>query len=40
MSTNVRQIKAALETIAEFIKKADEKPEMPEENKERNPMFG
>ncbi len=40
MSTNVRQIKAALETIADFIKKADDTPEIPEETKERNPMFG
>ncbi len=41
MSTNVRQIKAALEAIADFVKKSDEKPEaLPEENKERNPMFG
>jgi hypothetical protein len=41
MSTNVRQIKAALEAIADFVKKSDEKPEtLPEETKERNPMFG
>jgi len=40
MSTNVRQIKAALEAIADFVKKSDEKPEDLPEEKERNPMFG
>ncbi len=40
MSTNVRQIKAALEAIADFVKKSDEKPETLPEEKERNPMFG
>ena len=40
MSTNVRQIKAALELIAEVIKKSDETPEIPPETNQRNPMFG
>jgi len=40
MSTNVRQIKAALEAIADFVKKSDEKPEDLPEEKEGNPMFG
>ena len=40
MSTNVRQIKAALEAIADFVKKSDDKPEDLPEEKERNPMFG
>ena len=40
MSTNVRQIKAALELIAEVVKKSDETPEIPPETHQRNPMFG
>lgn len=40
MSTNVRQIKAALELIAEVVKKSDDTPEMPPETNQRNPMFG
>ena len=40
MSTNVRQIKAALEAIADFVKKSDEKTEDLPEEKESNPMFG
>ena len=40
MSTNVRQIKAALELIAEVVKKSDDAPEMPPETSQRNPMFG
>ena len=40
MSTNVRQIKAALELIAEVVKKSDDPPEMPPETNQRNPMFG
>ena len=40
MSTNVRQIKAALELIAEVLKKSDETPEIPPETNQRNPMFG
>tara|TARA_A200000159_G_C7246323_1_gene306792 strand:+ start:162 stop:368 length:207 start_codon:yes stop_codon:yes gene_type:complete len=40
MSTNVRQIKAALELIAEVVKKSDETPEIPPETNQRNPMFG
>ncbi len=40
MSTNVRQIKAALELIAEVVKKSEETPEMPPETNQRNPMFG
>jgi len=39
MSTNVRQIKAALEIIADVVKKEEETPLTPEETK-RNPMFG
>lgn len=40
MSTNVRQIKAALELIAEVVKKSDDTPETPPESNQRNPMFG
>ena len=40
MSTNVRQIKAALELIAEVVKKSDDTPEIPPETNQRNPMFG
>ena len=40
MSTNVRQLKAALELIAEVVKKSDETPEIPPETNQRNPMFG
>ena len=40
MSTNVRQIKAALELIAEVVKKSDDTPEIPPESNQRNPMFG
>ena len=35
MSTNVRQIKAALELIAEVVKKSEDPPEMPEETNQR-----
>lgn len=40
MSTNVRQIKAALDLIAEVVKKSDETPETHPETNQRNPMFG
>ncbi len=39
MSTNVRQIKAALEIIADVVKKSEETP-TPEESPKGNPMFG
>lgn len=39
MSTNVRQMKAALEIIADGVKESVETPATPEEN-QRNPMFG
>ena len=40
MSTNVRQIKAALEIIADVVKKSEETPEALEESPKSNPMFG
>ena len=40
MSTNVRQIKAALEIIADVVKKSEETPATPEESPKGNPMFG
>ena len=40
MSTNVRQIKAALELIAEVVKKSEDTTEIPPETNQRNPMFG
>jgi hypothetical protein len=39
ISTNVRQIKAALEIIADVVKKSDE-PTPEEESPKGNPMFG
>ena len=38
ISTNVRQIKAALEIIADVVKKSEEPT--PEESPKGNPMFG
>ena len=40
MSTNVRQIKAALEIIADVVKKSEDTPEILPETGQRNPMFG
>jgi len=40
MSTNVRQIKAALEIIADVVKKSEDSPEILPETSQRNPMFG